>query len=238
MTRVALIALTLITLVACKRDDPAGEPELDEGSVAAEEAADEAEPEEEAPAEAEAEEVAEAAEVAEEPRRPAREAVRPRIEVRRPEVEANRQLAEQLGLAPPPPLIVSDLLTRSDIREVTQYAGELQETTLDGIEPSPQYNAIRLSAGEAGYGAALQVWQFDEMRQATNHFRRLRETYFDQNVDGTPVANEACQASFFGLEHYAFLHRASKSVAVVSCDAEVCTGRQTRTLASRASTRL
>lgn len=232
MTRVALIALTLITLVACKRDEAVGEPEPEEGSVAAEEAAEEAAPEVEEP-EAPQDEAAEQAE-----RAPAREGTRPRIEVRRPEVEANRQLAEQLGLAPPPPLIVSDLLTRSDIREVTQYAGELQETTLDGIEPSPQYNAIRLSAGEERYGAALQVWQFDETRQATNHFRRLRDTYFDQSVDGTPVANEAFQASFFGLEHYAFLHRASKSVAVVSCDKEVCTARQTRTLASRASTRL
>ena len=165
-----------------------------------------------------------------------RAAVRPRIGSAAGG-RGNRQLAEQLGLAPPPPLIVSDLLTRSDIREVTQYAGELQETTLDGIEPSPQYNAIRLSAGEAGYGAALQV-AVRRDAPGDEPFRRLRETYFDQNVDGTPVANEAFQASFFGLEHYAFLHRASKSVAVVSCDADVCTGRQTRTLASRASTRL
>ena len=184
---------------------PRGEPELDEGSVAAEEAADEVEPEEEAPAEAEAEEVAEAA------RRLQKSPVARRA---RRSARASRSVgrrSRRIGSSPSssgsrrrPPLIVSDLLTRSDIREVTQYAGELQETTLDGIEPSPQYNAIRLSAGEAGYGAALQVWQFDEMRQATNHFRRLRRTYFDQNVDGTPVANEAFQASFFGLEHYAF----------------------------------
>lgn len=232
MTRAAFLTLLCLTLVACNRGE-SSEEASDEGSGASAEMGefDDAAPDEASPEATEPE-----AQPA--PRAQAREQVRPRVEVRRPEVEANRRLAEQLGLAPPPPLIVADLLTRADVREVTGYTGELQETTLEGIEPSTDYNAIRLAAADKSYGFALQLWQFGETRQVTNHFRRLRETYFSQTVDGAPVGNEAFQAEFLGLHHYAFLHRASKSVAVVSCDALHCTGRQTRSMAQRVSNRL
>lgn len=156
---------------------------------------------------------------------------------RRPDVEANRDLAQRLGLAPPDPLLVSDLLTRADVRELTNFQGELLETSLAGIAPAPGYNTIRLRA-DGGYGFALQVWQTDELRQVAAHFRRLRETYFDSALDSSGVGNEAFTADFQGLLHYAFLHRQSKSAAVITCDRTLCDATQIRALAQRVGNRL
>ena len=156
---------------------------------------------------------------------------------RRPDVDGNRALAQRLGLAPPDPLRVSDLLTRADVRELTNFQGELLETSLAGIAPSPNYNTIRLRA-DGGYGFSLQVWQTDEIRQVSAHFRRLRETYFDSELDSSGVGNEAFTADFQGLRHYAFLHRQSKSAAVITCDRTLCDETQVRALAQRVGNRL
>jgi hypothetical protein len=156
---------------------------------------------------------------------------------RRPDVSANRDLAQRLGLAPPDPLRVSHLLTRADVRELTNFQGELLETSLAGITPSPNYSTIRLRA-DGGYGFSLQVWQTDEIRQVSAHFRRLRETYFDSALDSSGVGNEAFTADFQGLRHYAFLHRQSKSAAVITCDRTLCDETQVRALAQRVGNRL
>jgi hypothetical protein len=160
----------------------------------------------------------------------------PRVE-RRVDTTASRELAAKLGLAPPAPLLVGDLLTRADVREVTAFAGELMETSLEGIEPSPEYNTIRLSA-DGGYGFALQVWQLTDVRQLSTRFRRLRETYFQSALDPASVANEAFTADFQGFRHYAFMHRASKSIAVVTCDMALCSPEHVRELAQRVVNRL
>ena len=161
----------------------------------------------------------------------------PTVAQRRPDVEANRELAASLGLAPPDPLLVSDLLTRAAVRELAGFRGELLETSLEGIAPSPDYNTIRLQA-DGGYGFALQLWQHDEVRQLSTHFRRLQETYFDSAADTAGVANEAFTADFLGIRHYGFMHRASKSVAVVTCDESLCDPTQIRALAQRVANRL
>ncbi len=171
------------------------------------------------------------------PATPVAAPITPRVVERRPDVEANRELAERLGLAPPPPLIVADLLTRADVRELSGYTGELLETSLEGIEPSVDYNAIRIGAA-GGYGFALQLWQLAEIRQVTNQFRRLRETYFAADLESAPVGNEAFSATFQGLRHYAFLHRASRSIAVVTCQEDLCDAAQLRAMSQRVSNRL
>ena len=224
LQRVSLIGAFLVALTGCPGDeapDPA-EPSEAEGSAEPTEAAEEpgaAEPSEAAPTPT--------------PAAP----ITPRVVERRPDVEANRELAERLGLAPPPPLVVADLLTRADVRELTGYTGDLLETSLEGLEPSVDYNAIRISAG-TGYGFALQLWQLAEIRQVTNQFRRLRETYFAAENESAPVGNEAFAATFQGLRHYAFLHRASRSIAVLTCQDALCDAAQLRSLAQRVSNRL
>ena len=159
------------------------------------------------------------------------------VRERRPEVEANRELAARLGISPPDPLLVSDLLTRADVRELTNFSGELLETSLAGIEAGPQYNTIRLQA-DGGYGFALQVWQHDEVRQLSAQFRRLRETYFDSQLDNSGLANEAFTADFQGIRHVGLVHRPSRSIAVVTCDRNLCDPIQIRAVAGRVTERL
>jgi hypothetical protein len=96
---------------------------------------------------------------------------------------------------------------------------------------------VRLQA-DGGYGLALQVWQFDELRQLSAHYRRLRETYFDARDDDGGVANEGFTGTFQGIRHQAFLHRASKSVVVVTCAETICDGLQLRAIAQRIANRL
>jgi len=157
--------------------------------------------------------------------------------VRSQATSADRELATRLGLAPPEPLRVADLLTHADVRELMQYTGDLTIATLDGIEPGPYYNALRLSAG-SGFGFAVQLWQEDEQRQALSRFARLQETYIDRNADTSPVGDEAFWGEFEGIRHYALFHRASKSVVIVSCQAELCTPDQVRNMADRVMSRL
>ncbi|MFT5994397.1 MAG: hypothetical protein ACI82G_003410 [Bradymonadia bacterium] len=217
-----LSATLVISLAACSRggeEPPASEPEMTAGEASGDSA------------------TAQGLEAAAATPTPRTAPAQPRVEQRRPEVEANRELAERLGLAPPPPLIVSDLLTRSDVRELTGFSGELLETSLQGLEPNEDYNAIRISA-DSGYGYALQLWQFAELRRASNKFRRLRETYFASEQEAAPIGNEAFSARFSALRHYAFLHRGSNSVAVVTCQESLCDREQIRSLSERVLNRL
>ena len=143
----------------------------------------------------------------------------------------------RLGLDPPPNLLVGDLLTRQDIREVTQYEGAVAETTFDGIEPSPNYNAVRIAA-EGGFGFGLQLWSLDESRQVSPRYDRLQQTYFRSTEDESPVGDRAFIANFEGIRQYGFMHRASRSVGVVSCDANLCSAEQVEQLAQNVLNRL
>lgn len=150
---------------------------------------------------------------------------------------ADRDLAVRLGLVPPDPLVVAQLLTHADIRELVRYDGELAVRTLDGLAPSPHYNVIRLGAGEQ-YGFALQVWRLEEARQVAPRYDRLKETYIVATEDPTPVGDASFHGEFAGVRHHGFSHRASRSVAVVTCEATLCTQPQARALAERVLSRL
>jgi hypothetical protein len=158
--------------------------------------------------------------------------------VRNTVASADRELAQRLGLAPPDPLIVSDLLTHADIRELVGYRGELTISTLPGIAPSPLYNVVRLSSDGGGYGFAVQLWRDDQERQSTARFTRLQETYIDRIPEAEPLGNEAFRGEFDGIRHYVFLHSLSRSVATVSCQSDLCDNIHLRTLAERVLSRL
>lgn len=225
--RVATVLFAGLVLAGCPKKEP--EPAA-EGSAAATEVA---------PAPTDSAATAEAPAATAEAAAPGAGEARddgPRVE-RRTETAASRELATRLGFAPGEPLLVADLLTRADVREVTRFAGELMETSLEGIEPSTDYNTVRLAA-DGGYGFALQLWQFEDVRVLSNKFRRLRETYFAATVDPASIANEAFFAEFQGIRHYAFLHRPSKSVGVVTCEARICTSDHLRNLSQRVVNRL
>ncbi len=150
---------------------------------------------------------------------------------------AERDLAVRLGLAPARPLVVSHLLTHPDVRELAGYVGELRVTSLEGVEPAPGYNTIRLAAGD-GFGFALQLWRFDTERQAEARYARMAETYIIATADPTPVGDEAFASNFEGIRTYVFLHGDSRSVGAVSCQATLCTDGQIRALADRVASRL
>ena len=142
-----------------------------------------------------------------------------------------------LGLMPPAPLVVGDLLTRADVRELTGYTGTLSETTLDGIPATDSYNTIRL-ASETPLGAVLQLWRLDEARKVTPKYNRLRETYITSTVDAEPAGDAAFVSEFGDVRGYVFMHRASRSVGVVSCDFKMCDAAQLKALAARVVSRL
>ena len=176
--------------------------------------------------------VAEVAEkVAAKPAAPAEEPVR---ELSPEEISALRSV---VGLTPPEPLAVSELLTRADIREMTKYEEVLSEQVLDGVAPSPTYNALRIG-NETMFGASVQVWRPLEARQAGSRFVRLKETYIAATADTTPVADEAFFGEFGDTVHYAFHHKASRSVAVVTCATKLCDAEKVKALADRVASRL
>jgi hypothetical protein len=142
-----------------------------------------------------------------------------------------------VGLTPPEPLAVSELLTRADIREMTKYEEVLSEQVLDGVAPSPTYNALRIG-NESMFGASVQVWRPLEARQAGSRFVRLKETYIAASADTTPVADEAFFGEFGDTVHYAFHHKASRSVAVVTCATKLCDAEKVKALADRVASRL
>ncbi len=219
----ALVLLVPLALSGCRRGNDA----VSEGTSPGEPSAESSGSGQEAPAE-EASTGAAAA--------PTPATNRPAV-VRSQAASADRELATRLGLAPPEPLRVADLITHADIRELMQYTGDLTIATLDGIEPGPYYNALRLAAA-AGFGFSVQLWQDDEQRQALSRFARLQETYIDRNADTSPVGDEAFWGEFEGIRHYALFHRASKSVVILSCQSDLCTPEQVRSLAERVLSRL
>ena len=169
--------------------------------------------------------------VAAKPAAPAEEPVR---ELSPEEISALRSV---VGLTPPEPLAVSELLTRADIREMTKYEEVLSEQVLDGVAPSPTYNALRIG-NESMFGASVQVWRPLEARQAGSRFVRLKETYIAATADTTPVADEAFFGEFGETVHYAFHHKASRSVAVVTCATKLCDAEKVKALADRVASRL
>ena len=169
--------------------------------------------------------------VAAKPADPTEEPVR---ELSPEEISALRSV---VGLTPPEPLQVSELLTRADIREMTKYEDVLSEQVLDGVAPSPTYNALRIG-DEKIFGASVQVWRPLEARQAGSRFVRLKETYIAATADTTPVADEAFFGEFGDTVHYAFHHKASRSVAVVTCATKLCDAEKVKALADRVASRL
>lgn len=158
--------------------------------------------------------------------------------VRNTAASADRDLAQRLGLAPADPLIVSDLLTHADIREIVGYNGELSIATLEGVQPSEFYNAMRLASAEGGFGFAVQLWEDEQSRQTLSRFERLQETYIDRIAETDGVGDSAFRGEFDGIRHYAFMMERARSVAVVSCQTELCNAEQVRGLAERISSRL
>ncbi len=169
--------------------------------------------------------------VAAKPADPTEEPVR---ELSPEEISALRSV---VGLTPPEPLAVSELLTRADIREMTKYEEVLSEQVLDGVAPSPTYNALRIG-NESMFGASVQVWRPLEARQAGSRFVRLKETYIAATADTTPVADEAFFGEFGETVHYAFHHKASRSVAVITCAVKLCDAEKVKALADRVASRL
>ena len=151
--------------------------------------------------------------------------------------EQVEELRAKLGIAPPPALMVGDLLTRADVREIGRFSGALAETTLEGIPPTTRYNAVRIAADD-GYGFALQLWRVDELRQLAPRFNRIKDTYITTAPETAPVGDESFSADFQGIRHYAFMHRASRSVAIVTCSSQLCDAAQIRALAARVESRL
>lgn len=168
---------------------------------------------------------------------PLLEGVEPLPVDRSPTPSADRQLAMRLGLTPPEPLIVADLLTHADIRSIARYDGALTVTGLDGIEPNPEYNALRL-ASDAGYGFAVQLWQPPELRRAEERYNTLQETYIQVIADADPVTTRAFRGAYEGIRHYVFLDQRSRSVGIVTCQANLCDNLQLRELAERVVSRL
>jgi hypothetical protein len=154
-----------------------------------------------------------------------------------PQAAGDRDLAIRLGLVPPEPLPVAQYLTHADVRELVRYDGALALGILEGVAPSPEYNTIRLST-EGGYGFALQLWREPSSRVIDDRYARLRETYFIAADDPMPIGDLAFRAEFEGIRHYAFLDRPTRSVAVVTCQSDVCLDQHIRALAERVRSRL
>ena len=148
-----------------------------------------------------------------------------------------RELRARLGLAPPSPPEIQHLLTRADVREILRYDGALEETTLHGQRPSPAYNALRLATNE-GFGVGLQRWVVADTEQLRRRFERLEETYIAVERDGRPVGSAAFAGEFDGLRHYAFRHDPSRSIIVVTAQADLADAERMRALARRTLDRL
>lgn len=175
-----------------------------------------------------------AAETAPKPAAAKPSADEPERELTPEEISALRSV---VGLTPPEPLTVSDLLTRADVRELTKFEDVLTEQPLDGVAPSPTYNSIRIGTDDV-FGASLQLWRPSEARQAGARFLRLKETYIAATADPAPVGDEAFFGEFGETVHYAFHHKASHSVAVVTCATKLCDADKVKALADRVASRL
>ena len=152
--------------------------------------------------------------------------------------EVDRDLAVRLALVPPDPLVVADLLTHADVREIFRYEGSLSVSTLEGIDASEGYNSTRLASDDGGFGFAVQVWQLDAARQLEPRFERLRDTWISATDDREPVGDTAFYGEFEGIRYYAFAAPSARSMSVVSCQTMLCTPNQLRTLATRVFDRL
>ena len=148
-----------------------------------------------------------------------------------------RELRARLGLAPPSPPAVQNLLTRADVREILRYDGLLRELPLQGQEPSPAWNAMRI-APEDGLGVAVQRWVLDDPAQRERRFRRLRETWIAVDRDAPDLGQAAFSGTFDDVHHIAFRHDRSRSIVVVTLDGALGDASRLRALAARVAERL
>lgn len=147
-------------------------------------------------------------------------------------------LRTRLGLGQPTALQINEMLTPVDIRELTGYTGTLLDKPLPGQEPNANRNSMRIASDE-GFGVGLQVWRVDEVRQLEPRFSRLRSTYIQQERPERIIGQQAFTGEFGGIRHYAFLHRASRQILVVTCSDEICdTPEKVSRLAGRINSRL
>ena len=138
--------------------------------------------------------------------------------------------------APAPPE-VEHLLSRVEIRELTQFTGSLQRTELEGQEPSEIYNAMRF-AGEDHLGVAVQLWSLNSSARTTQQFDRLRDTFVEP-VGARDIGDSAFRSDYPGMRQFVFVSRQHNVVVAVACDESVCTDEGHVTmLAQRAESHL
>ena len=138
--------------------------------------------------------------------------------------------------APTPPDI-DHLLSRVEIRELTQFTGSLQRSELEGQEPSEVYNAMRF-AGENHLGVAVQLWSLNSSARTTQRFDRLRETFVEP-VGARGIGDSAFRSDYPGMRQFVFVSRQHNVVVAIACDESVCTDEGHVTmLAERAESHL
>jgi hypothetical protein len=120
----------------------------------------------------------------------------------------------------PEVLEIDQLLSRGEVRELTQYTGSLREIPLEGQPPSESYNAVRFAA-DTSYGLGIQMWQLETSDDASRHFQRLRDTYVATEAQRI-MAHNGFSSTFGGIRQIVFMSRGEHAVVAVSCDETLC----------------
>lgn len=147
-----------------------------------------------------------------------------------------RQIRERLGLIPPQPLDIDDILRKIDIRQVADYSGKLTMMPMEGTLPSHRHNAYRLATDE-GFGFSVEVWTFPSQSATDAGFEEFRTTL----IAGTPLERAAVPTTlsvFAGVRQLIVKDAALNAVISVSCSENLCTTQHLEALVDRVRARM
>lgn len=141
-----------------------------------------------------------------------------------------------LGVEKIPAPFIADLVTRSDLREVLGYRGELHETNLAGRPMSPSYQAVRFAPEDGAFGFAVELWRLDNGRETAKMVREMSDSWFSVG-DATPLRNAALGASM-GIRTLLLASPQTSFVLGLSCGENFCTREQLLAMGTIAKSRL
>lgn len=147
-----------------------------------------------------------------------------------------RAIQERLGLIPPRPLDVSDILRRTDVRQVTQFSGALTERPIGGSLPTRHHNGYRFVTPE-GYGFAVEIWKYPSEKELDAAYTEYRNTLIAGSQ--VPRANAPTTVSVFaGIRQLVVKDSHRSAIVSVSCGEDQCTTQHLVELSSRVRQRL
>jgi hypothetical protein len=132
---------------------------------------------------------------------------------------------DQTGTVTEAPVLKVQQLIDLEQLQKTLPDEQLETVPLEGIAPSPKYNALRLTTARSKFGLGIQVWREKNLDKASARFERMKRQSLNAETLGLPdqlPSKSSFRASRGGIKQTVIQLADKPYVAAISCGSGMC----------------